>query len=54
MAIVTALRGQEDLALGARIRELRQRRGLSVGEVATLASVSKSLVSQIERGVASP
>lgn len=54
MAIVTAPRGEEDLALGARIRELRQRRGLSVGELATAASVSKSLVSQIERGVASP
>lgn len=54
MAIVTAPRGQDDLVLGARIRELRQRRGLSVGDVATAANVSKSLVSQIERGVAAP
>jgi transcriptional regulator with XRE-family HTH domain len=54
MAIVTAPRGQDDLALGARIRELRQRRGLSVGDLAIAANVSKSLVSQIERGVASP
>jgi transcriptional regulator with XRE-family HTH domain len=54
MVLGTAPRTQTDLALGTRIRELRQRRGMSVGEVATLAAVSKSLVSQIERGVASP
>ena len=44
----------DDLALGSRIREARQRRGLSVAELASQASVSKSLVSQIERGVAAP
>jgi transcriptional regulator with XRE-family HTH domain len=54
MVLGTAPRTQNDLALGTRIRELRQRRGMSVGEVATLAAVSKSLVSQIERGVAAP
>lgn len=47
-------RASEDLALGSRIRELRQRRELSVGELAHLANVSKSLISQIERGVATP
>ncbi len=46
--------GDEDLALGSRIREARLHRNLSVAELAGLASVSKSLVSQIERGVAAP
>jgi transcriptional regulator with XRE-family HTH domain len=54
MALTTVPREADDSALGARIRELRQRRGVSVGDIASLAGVSKSLVSQIERGVASP
>jgi transcriptional regulator with XRE-family HTH domain len=41
-------------ALGGRIRTARIRRGLSVGDVAVQAGVSKSLVSQIERGIAAP
>jgi transcriptional regulator with XRE-family HTH domain len=40
--------------LGSRIRAARARRGLSVGELASSAGVSKSLVSQIERGIAAP
>jgi transcriptional regulator with XRE-family HTH domain len=44
----------EGSALGARIRDARQQRGLSVGALAEQAGVSKSLVSQIERGVAAP
>lgn len=43
-----------DLALGNRIRAARGRRGLSLGELASTAGVSKSLVSQIERGIAAP
>ncbi len=43
-----------ELALGARIREVRTRRGLSAAELAASAGVSKSLVSQIERGIAAP
>jgi transcriptional regulator with XRE-family HTH domain len=44
----------EDGALGARIRAARLRRDVSVGELAAAAGVSKSLVSQIERGLAAP
>jgi transcriptional regulator with XRE-family HTH domain len=43
-----------DAALGGRIRAARSRRGLSVAELAGTAGVSKSLVSQIERGIAAP
>lgn len=41
-------------ALGARIRAVRLQRDLSLGDLAGLAQVSKSLISQIERGVAAP
>jgi transcriptional regulator with XRE-family HTH domain len=40
--------------LGMRIRAARTQRGLSAGDLATAAQVSRSLVSQIERGVAMP
>ncbi len=43
-----------ELALGNRIREVRTRRSLSAAELAAAAGVSKSLVSQIERGIAAP
>src|SRR5438552_17381111 len=43
-----------DEALGGRIRAARSHRGLSVAELAGSAGVSKSLVSQIERGIAAP
>ena len=43
-----------DIALGTRIRGARLRRGLSVADLASSAGVSKSLVSQIERGIAAP
>jgi transcriptional regulator with XRE-family HTH domain len=46
--------GSADAQLGGRIRAARLRRDLSVAELATTAGVSKSLVSQIERGVAAP
>jgi len=45
---------RSDTTLGNRIRAARTRRGLSLGELATTAGVSKSLVSQIERGIAAP
>src|SRR5205823_3055121 len=41
-------------ALGTRIRAARMRRELSVAELAASAGVSKSLISQIERGIAAP
>ena len=41
-------------SLGGRIRALRLERGLSLRSVATLAQISPSLLSQIERGDASP
>lgn len=40
--------------LGRKIRELRSKAGLTAREVAVAAGVSRSLVSQIERGTASP
>jgi len=40
--------------LGARIRAARMQRSLSLGDLAGAAQVSRSLVSQIERGVATP
>jgi transcriptional regulator with XRE-family HTH domain len=46
--------GGAEAALGHRIRAARSRRGLSAAELANLAGVSKSLVSQIERGIAAP
>ena len=57
MALIEAAlpNGQtSDLALASRIRAARSRRGLSLGELASTAGVSKSLVSQIERGIAAP
>jgi transcriptional regulator with XRE-family HTH domain len=39
---------------GRRLRQLRFERGLSLKELAAKASVSASLVSQLERGVTSP
>jgi transcriptional regulator with XRE-family HTH domain len=43
-----------DQAFGARVRAARARRGVSAAELANTAGVSKSLVSQIERGIAAP
>ena len=43
-----------DEALGGRIRAARARRELSLAQLASQAGVSKSLVSQIERGIAAP
>lgn len=44
----------DGIVLGARIRSVRSRRGLTVVELAAKAQVSKSLISQIERGLAAP
>jgi transcriptional regulator with XRE-family HTH domain len=44
----------EELALGRRIRALRDGKGLSLRAVAEAAGVSESFQSQVERGVASP
>src|SRR5438105_13797163 len=40
--------------LGARIRAARTQRNLSLGDLASTAQVSRSLISQIERGIATP
>lgn len=42
------------LRLAARLKEARQRQGLSLDAVARLSGVSRSMVSQIERGESSP
>lgn len=40
--------------LGRAIREARHRRGATLAEIATVAEVSVSLLSQVERGLADP
>ncbi len=40
--------------LGARIRHLRQARGMTLRDLATSAGVTESFLSQVERGLASP
>ena len=42
------------LCLGAKIRKLRQRRGLTLQEVSDLSGLSKSLLSQIENETSAP
>jgi transcriptional regulator with XRE-family HTH domain len=44
----------DDAELGPRLKDLRLRRGLSLAQIAARAETSRSLISQIERGVASP
>lgn len=44
----------DERQLGAYIRELRQRRGMSLRALAASADVSVSFLSQVERGTASP
>lgn len=45
---------QPAIALGSKIRALRQRLKLTLGDVAERASLSKPFLSQVERGLASP
>ncbi len=40
--------------IGGRLREVRQRRDLTLGEVESLCGISKSMLSQIERGKVNP
>jgi transcriptional regulator with XRE-family HTH domain len=54
VSVVPRAPSADGLALGARIRQARAGRELSLAELADLAGVSKSLISQIERGVATP
>jgi transcriptional regulator with XRE-family HTH domain len=42
--------GPEEIDVGVRLREIRQRRGLTLREVAALGGVSESFLSQVERG----
>lgn len=44
----------DDLGLGTRLRELRERQALSLRSLAERAGVSESFVSQVERGRANP
>ncbi|WP_260986364.1 helix-turn-helix domain-containing protein [Bordetella genomosp. 13] len=43
-----------NLWLGAQLRQLRKRRGLSLAEVSSACDVSLGMLSQIERGMSSP
>jgi len=51
---MTRTQANHDTELGARIRAVREARGRSLRSVATVAGVSESFLSQVERGVASP
>lgn len=42
------------LELGQRIREVRQKKGMTLREAAVAADVSESFLSQVERGLANP
>jgi transcriptional regulator with XRE-family HTH domain len=42
------------LELGQRIREVRQKKGMTLREAAVAAGVSESFLSQVERGLANP
>lgn len=55
-AIVCAMNPRSDIhdRLAASLREARKARGLSLDAVAKLSGVSRSMVSQIERGESSP
>lgn len=46
--------GDQDIELGLRLRQVRRSRNRTIKEVAGVAGVSPSLVSQIERGRATP
>jgi transcriptional regulator with XRE-family HTH domain len=50
----TELSGHSDAHIGGMIRAHRMSRGLSLREVASAAGVSVGLLSQVERGIASP
>jgi transcriptional regulator with XRE-family HTH domain len=54
MTTEPAVERNEALELGSRIRRLRRNAGLTLEEVARAADISKSLLSQVERGLASP
>ena len=43
-----------DAAIGTRIRQLRQARGLTLDDLAGASNVSRAMISRIERGEASP
>jgi transcriptional regulator with XRE-family HTH domain len=42
------------LELGQRIRQVRQKKGMTLREAAEAAAVSESFLSQVERGLANP
>lgn len=46
--------GTDALELGQRIREVRQKKGMTLREAAVAADVSESFLSQVERGLANP
>jgi len=54
MGIVETLTDDIDLRLGARIRDLRAERGLTLDGLADAAGVSRAMLSRIERGESSP
>jgi transcriptional regulator with XRE-family HTH domain len=54
MGIVQPIADDIDQRLGARIRDLRAERGLTLDGLADAASVSRAMLSRIERGESSP
>ena len=54
MGMADAVADDIDLRLGARIRDLRAARGLTLDGLADAAGVSRAMLSRIERGESSP
>lgn len=54
MDIIEEDERKEAIAFGRRLREARTARGLSLDELATLAAVSRAMLSKVERGEKSP
>ncbi|HKY95711.1 MAG TPA: XRE family transcriptional regulator [Kiloniellales bacterium] len=50
----SAVRGAPPPPIGGKLREVRQVRNLTLGEVEALCGISKSMLSQIERGKVNP
>jgi len=50
----SGVRGAPPPPIGGRLREVRQVRNLTLGEVEALCGISKSMLSQIERGKVNP
>lgn len=54
MRSVPIAAGQQDLRIGARLRDARRRQGLTIDQVARSTGLTKGFISRIERDMTSP